>query len=106
MNLIATKKYEEKLYKFESVEVTIYLGRGTHFFFSCFSSYGADIGIINGSDNKVTDFCSEIDSLRPAYLKSDNMKLTVKPLDCADNDYSDSILRTKYQVACTNFNAL
>ena len=65
------------------MDVTIHLGKGEHFFFACFDGLRADVTSLTG----VTDFC-EIESLKPAYQKSDNIKITVKPLDCAD--YSDS----------------
>ena len=58
--------------------MTIYLGKGTHFFFACFDGLSANVTPFQ----EVTDFCSEIASLKPAYMKADNMKLTVKPLDC------------------------
>ena len=56
------------------------MGKGTHFFFACEDSLNADLSQYAGY---VTDFCDEIETLKMAYMKSDKMKLTVKPLDCA-----------------------
>ena len=71
------------------MDVTIYLGSGEHFFFACFGrDVNADISVINaaGSDDKVTDYCSRIESLKAVYATSDNVRLTVKPMDCAQNN--------------------
>ena len=79
LNQLATVKFDDSLSLIEKVEVTIYLGKGTHFFFACVEAMNANLDQLAGS---VTDFCKEIDSLKLAYMKTDNMKLTVKPLDC------------------------
>ena len=84
----------------------IYLGKGEHFFFACFDELGADLAQW-AADGKVTDFCSEIETLKPVYQKSDNIKITVKPMYCdmenADElSESDDALFGEYCVPATN----
>ena len=57
----------------------MHLGKGTHFFFACVDGLSADVSALSD----VTDFCGEIDSLKQVYARADNVKLTVKPLDCS-----------------------
>ena len=81
--------------------MTIYLGKGTHFFFACFDGLSANVTPFQ----EVTDFCSEIASLKPAYMKADNMKLTVKPLDCKlISDAADSKLQV-FKENCVDLTA-
>jgi len=95
-------KYDASLSLFETVEVTIYLGKGTHFFFACVDGLSADVTTLVG----VTDFCSEISSLKPAYLKADNINLTVKPLDCSLDNAVVQAEPELFGSNCVDFEAL
>jgi hypothetical protein len=83
----------------ESADVTIYLGKGTHFFFACVDGLSAKVT----PSQDVTDFCSEIASLKPAYIRADNIKLTVKPLDCKLNNTAVNTDLQVFRQNCVDF---
>lgn len=91
MNLLATDKHDEKLGTLKSADVTIHLGKGDHFFFACFGEeIDVDISVIKNSvGDVVTDFCGQIDTLRAVYAKSNNIRLTLKPINCATRSQID-----------------
>ena len=48
LNLLATDKHDQTLGIFQTASVTIYLGKGDHFFFACFGDMiDADMSVIN-----------------------------------------------------------
>ena len=79
--------------------MTIYLGKGTHFFFACVESLQADLSNWAGT---VTDFCEEIETLKFNYAKTDNMKLTVKPLDCGLDNAATQADSALFNAHCVN----
>ena len=61
-------------------DVTIHLGKGDHFFFTCIEGVSA-----TWESSEYTDFCSKdtgIPALHPVYAQADNIRLTFKPLTC------------------------
>ena len=64
----------------------------------------ADMSVINDNGQElVTDFCSEIDSLKAVYSRSDNVILTVKPMDCAESESIDQADLEVYNKYCVDF---
>jgi len=65
-------------YRYKKIEINIWMGKGTHFYFSCMQdskTYSDDF----------TDFCNEgIPSLRVSYPVTDTVTLVVRPLDCRE----------------------
>ena len=82
LNQLAGIKYDSFLKQYESVDVTIHLGKGSHYFFACFED-GFMADMADYDLNEITDFCAEIETLRPVYQKIDQLKLTLKPLTCS-----------------------
>ena len=67
---------------YQQVEVTIHMAKGEHFFFACLDDLKPDLSQYTAAST-VTDFCTEIPTLKPSYQRADNTLITVKPLDCA-----------------------
>ena len=72
---------EQTVAAFESVEVTVYLGKGDHYLFECITDYSADVS----SYTDYTDFCADIPLLNTInYSRRDNLRFSYKALDCAN----------------------
>ena len=76
------QSYPDPLNGYSEVAVTVHIGKGDHFFFACVDDLKADLSQYTPL-NELTDFCTEIPTLKPSYARADNMILTFKPLDCA-----------------------
>ena len=68
----------------KSVDVTVWLSSGNHFFFTCNKDlHGEPDGFFDQVDtSKVTLFCNEIDGLQAVYPTTDNVNFKFLPMNC------------------------
>lgn len=81
---------------FEEVTVTVYLGAGDHYLFSCADGYNYDVS----ADSTVTDFCSEIPTLQNVYSPTDVYKISILPLYCSGTAPSDATELIVFNANC------
>lgn len=66
-----------------SVKANVWMGKGDHFFFQCQSSNSDYTG---NDPTKITQFCSEIESLEAIYPTTDNVDFNFAPMYCENVD--------------------
>ena len=65
----------------KKIKATIYLAKGSHFFFTC---SGDESGQTSHKDfSGIIDYCSKYDLYRYSYSANDNFDVTIAPLECS-----------------------
>jgi hypothetical protein len=69
----------------KKIIATIYLSKGTHYFYTCNSDYG-DAQFLKKPLEQLYNYCDNLGLYMKYYNLNDNFDITIKPLECKDRD--------------------